>query len=149
MLNTRDVCTGPSALTKDDRAKIISRIHSLLFWVGEMVPQEIEEEGRSIHLRDVVFRYLTDEHPTDEDRREAAALAELLDRHVQEIEAEIKGGDINRTQACALMNEARSYLRAVDELLSAKGEEAEVKRQDLMARVEDARRWKHFVDKVR
>jgi hypothetical protein len=148
MIDTRDVCIGSSPLTRDDRARIISRIHSLLFWVGEMVPQEIEEGGRSIHLRDVVFRYLTNEHPTEEDRRDAAALAELLDRHVLEIESEIKGGDISRAQACSLMDEARSYLRAVDELLSVQAEETEVKRQELMARVEDARRWKHFVERV-
>jgi len=47
------------------------------------------------------------------------------------------------------MNEARSYLRAADELRNATGEEADVKRHALMKRVDDARRWKRFIDKVR
>lgn len=149
MTETRDVCEGTAALTKEDRAKIVSRIHSLLFWVGELIPQEIDVEGRSIPLRDVVFRYIMSDSPSDEERKEAARLAFMLDQHVGEMEEEIKHGDLTRARACELMNEARAYLRAVDELRSASGQEAEIKRHALMNRVDDARRWKRFVEKVR
>jgi len=149
MAETRDVCEGTAALTKEDRARIVSRIHSLLFWVGEMIPQEIDMEGRSIPLRDVVFRYIMSDSPSDEERKEAARLAFMLDQHVGEMEEEIKHGDLTRARACELMNEARAYLRAVDELRSASGQEAEIKRHALMNKVDDARRWKRFVEKVR
>lgn len=149
MPDYKEVCSGPEALTPEDRAKIISRIHSLLFWVGEIIPQEIQIEDRAIKLRDVVFNYLITENPTDEERKDAEVLAELLDKHVKEVETEILRGDIGRAEACELMNEARSYLRAVDELRTSKGDEADLKRHDLMNRVEDARRWQHFVDKVK
>jgi hypothetical protein len=149
MYEKQDVCEGPAALTKEDRAKIASRIHSLLFWVGEMIPQEIEVERRSIPLRDVVFRYIMSESPSEEERKDAAALALMLDQLVKEMEEEIKHGDLTRARACELMNEARSYLRAVDELRNASGKEADVKRHALMNRVDDARRWKRFVEKVR
>ncbi|MDW5562276.1 MAG: DUF5788 family protein [Methanomassiliicoccus sp.] len=149
MVETRDVCEGSAALTKEDRAKIVSRIHSLLFWVGEMIPQEIRLENRSVPLRDVVFRFIMSESPSDQERKDVARLAQMLDQQVKEIETEIKTGDVTRTQACELMNEARSYLRAVDELRTASGKDAELKRHALMTRVEDARRWKRFVEKVR
>jgi hypothetical protein len=149
MAETWDVCEGTAALTKEDRARIVSRIHSLLFWVGEMIPQGIEMEGRSIPLRDVVFRYIMSDSPSDEERKEAARLAYMLDQHVGDMEEEIKHGDLTRARACELMNEARAYLRAVDELRNASGKEAEIKRHALMSRVDDARRWKRFVEKVR
>jgi hypothetical protein len=47
------------------------------------------------------------------------------------------------------MNEARSYLRAVDELRTASEKDGEVKRHDLMKRVEDAKRWQKFVKEAR
>ncbi len=149
MLDLKDACSGPGVLTSGDRGKIISRIHSLLFWVGEIIPQEIQIEDRTVKLRDVVFNYLIAENPTEEERKDAEVLAVLLDKHVKEVETEILRGDIGRAEACELMNEARSYLRAVDELRASKGDEAELKRHDLMNRVEDARRWQQFVDKVR
>jgi hypothetical protein len=145
----KDVCTGTALLTSEDRSKIISRIHSLLFWVGETIPQEIRIEDRTVPLRDVVYNYLISDDPTEEEKKDAEVLAELLDKHVKEAEAEIRRGDITRSEACGLMNEARSYLRAVDELRTSKGDEAEFKRHDLMKRVEDARRWQHFIDQVK
>jgi hypothetical protein len=144
-----DVCDGPSVLTKDDRTRIASRIHSLLFWVGEMIPQEIRLENRSVPLREVVFRYIMSDSPSDEERKDAAALAQMLDQLVRDMEEEIKHGDVTRARACELMNEARSYLRAVDELRNASEKDADIKRHSLMNRVDDARRWKRFVEKVR
>jgi hypothetical protein len=144
-----DVCSGSAALTSEDRNKIISRIHSMLFWLGEIIPQEVRIEDRTVRLRDVVFNYLIRDNPTEEEKKDAEVLAELLDQRVKKMEAEINRGAISRAEACGLMTEARSYLRAVDDLRTSKGEEAELKRHDLMKRVEDARRWKHFVDEVR
>lgn len=148
-MRAQDVCEGPPALTSEDRARIVSRIHSLLYWVGEMIPQEIELEHRRVPLRDVVFRYIMSDSPSEEERRDAEALAQLLDQLVKDMEEEIKHGNVTRAEACELMNEARSYLRAADELRSATGEEADVKRHALMKQVDDARRWKRFVEKVR
>ncbi len=149
MPDYKDVCSGSGILSSEDRGKIISRIHSMLFWVGEIIPQEIKIEDRTVQLRDVVFNYLIKENPTKEERKDAEVLAELLDKHVKEIEAEIRRGDANRADACELMNEARSYLRAVDELRTSKGDEMEIKMHGLIQRVEDARRWQHFVDMVK
>jgi predicted CopG family antitoxin len=141
----QDVCDGPPRLSPDDRAKIISRIHSMLYWVGEMIPQEVEVEHRTIRLKDAVYNYLVKEDPSPEERKDAEVMAEVLDKKAKEIEHEIHRGDVSRAEACDLMNEARSYLRAVDELRTAKGGGAEVMHHDLMSRVEDAKRWQRFV----
>jgi hypothetical protein len=145
MPEVKDVCSGPPTLSTEDRVKIISRIHSMLYWVGEMIPQEVEVEHRTIHLKDVVYNYIIKEDPSTEERKDAEVMAEVLDKKAKEIEQEIHRGDLSRAEACDLMNEARSYLRAVDELRTAKGGGAEVMHHDLMSREEDAKRWQRFV----
>ena len=52
-------------LTAEERKKILSRFHSLLFWVGEFVPELEEVEGREMPLRDVVFRFITERYPDE------------------------------------------------------------------------------------
>ena len=141
----KDVCAGPETLTREDRLKIIARIHSLLYWVGEIIPQEIVLEGRTVPLRAAVFNYLITDEPTAEQKKDAEVLGEMLDAKVREIESEIRTGDVGRSEACDLMNEARAFLRAVDELRNAEGEEGELRRHDLMKKIEDAKRWQHFV----
>jgi hypothetical protein len=80
-----EVCTGPSALSHDDRLKIISRIHSMLFWLGETIPQSIKLEGRTVPLHDVVFNYLIKDSHTPDEKKDAEVLAEMLDSKAKEI----------------------------------------------------------------
>jgi hypothetical protein len=47
------------------------------------------------------------------------------------------------------MNEARSLLRAVDELRSTSEKDDQIKYRELMGKVEDAKRWQEFLKEVR
>ncbi len=149
MPELQDVCSGPERLSREERERIAARIHSLLFWVGEVIPQEVEVGGRTVKLRDIVFDHLTRDVHTEEERQASEALARLLDERIRSLEREIKHGDVTRSEACGLMNEARSLLRAVDELRSSSHEEGQIKRRELMGRVDDARRWQDFLKDAR
>ncbi len=149
MPDVKDVCQGPPRLSREDRDKIVSRIHSLLFWVGEVIPQDIVVGDRKVNLRDIVFDYIVRDSHTEEERREAETLARLLDDKIKEMEREIKHGDVTRAKACGLMNEARSLLRAVDELRSTSEKDDQIKYRELMGKVEDAKRWQEFLKEVR
>ena len=35
---------------------MIGRIHSLVYWVGKLIPEEYEVGGRVIELRNVVYK---------------------------------------------------------------------------------------------
>lgn len=149
MPDIRDVCQGPPRLSREDRDKIVSRIHSLLFWVGEVIPQDIVVEDRRVNLRDIVFNYIVRDSHTEEERREAETLARLLDDRIKDMEREIKHGDMTRARACELMNEARSLMRAVDELRSTSEGDDQVRHRELMGKVDDAKRWQEFLKEVR
>jgi len=149
MPDVKDVCQGPPRLSREDRDKIVSRIHSLLFWVGEVIPQDIVVGDRKVNLRDIVFDYIVRDSHTEEERREAETLDRLLDDKIKEMEREIKHGDVTRAKACGLMNEARSLMRAVDELRSTSEKDDQIKYRELMGKVEDAKRWQEFLKEVR
>lgn len=136
-------------LTTDDRNKIIGRIHSLMYWVGEFVPDVMMIDGRNIMLRDTIFEFISDPDPGPEKLESAYALAERLDLESRRLEKQLKSGDITVENAHMILDEILGLMRAVDELRHLKGEEAEYEKKALMDKVNDERRWLSFVKLVK
>ena len=140
---------GSERRTEVDRRAVISRIHSLLFWVGKFVPQHEIIEGREIDLRDIIFRFVSKEDPTPEDIQGAKDLAERLEKKARELEKEIRVDEVTRADAYRMMDEICGLLRAVDELRNSHGDVALYKKTALMEKVNDQKRWLQFVDQLR
>jgi len=136
-------------LTAEERKKILSRFHSLLFWVGEFVPELEEVEGREMPLRDVVFRFITERYPDDGTVRKAQDLAKVLERKAKELERDLEVQNMERPTAHKVMHEALGLLRAVDELRNIRPEDQEVRARALMATVNDEKRWLDFVKRTK
>jgi hypothetical protein len=132
-------------LTTDDRIKIIGRIHSLLYWVGEFIPDEIEIDGKMILLRDTIFELISDPEPSPEKLGSAYALADRLDQEARRLEKRLRSGDISVENAHMILDEILGLMRAVDDLRHLKGEQADQERKLLMDKVNDERRWMAFV----
>lgn len=141
-------CTT-DCLTAEERKRILSRFHSLLFWVGEFVPELEEVEGREMPLRDVVFRFITERYPDEGTVRDARELASVLGRKAQELERDLEVQKMERPTAQRVMHEALGLLRAVDELRSIRPEDQEVRAKALMATVNDEKRWLEFVKRTK
>ena len=109
----------------------------------------MEVGGKVVSLRDVIFNYITKDDHTEEEKRQAYALADLLSEKEQELEEAIKEKDVGRQKACKLCHEARTLLRAVDELRSSPDEEAEISKLHLMKQIEDAKRWDKFLEQLK
>ncbi|MCG7841143.1 MAG: DUF5788 family protein [Methanomassiliicoccales archaeon] len=135
-------------LTPAERGKILSHFHSLLFWVGEFVPELEELEGKEVPLRDVVFQFITEQSPSEATIKGAHELAALLDRKAKALEEDLATKNMGKLRAYEVMHEALGLLRAVDELRDVKAEERHVKAKALMAKVSDERRWLDFVKKI-
>ncbi len=146
-----DPCVNTEgSLTEEDRRKIVARIHSLLFWVGKLIPEHLQVNDRQLPLRDVVYHYIENDRPSEEQKGDALALASMLEKRADTLEEEIKHDPkLTRQDACEMMNEVTGLLRAVDEIRTADSETAKVKSRALMSRVEDTRRWHKFLKEVR
>jgi len=136
-------------LTPKDRGMIMSRFHSLLFWVGELVPDLEVLDGKEIPLKDVVFRFITQQFPSEETVRQAKELSTSLEAKARSLERDLRTKNLKRDRAYQMMHEALGLLRAVDELRDVRLEERNVKAKALMARVSDEKRWLEFVRDVK
>lgn len=140
---------GGHCLTPEERKKILGRIHSSLYWVGEFVPDEYEIDGKRIMLRDTIFAFISKEEPTDEEVEAALALADRLQQDVRDHEEDLRSRNISVDDARRMMDEVAGLMRAVDELRNMNKEKADYSKQLLMDRVNDEKRWLKFVKEVK
>ncbi|MCE5297054.1 MAG: DUF5788 family protein [Euryarchaeota archaeon] len=139
---------GEHCLTKTERERIISRIHSALFWVGELIPDSYEVDGKVLPLKDTIFRIISDEDVTDEDIADARKLAAALEPEARRLERELKDDDsITRKDARVLLDLVLGLLRGVDELRGLDKEGRELKKAAMMKKVDDEKIWLKFLDK--
>jgi len=137
-------------LSSEERAKMISRIHSLVYWVGMLIPERELLDGSEIDLREVVYNLTSKEKPTVEDVQEANDLIAQLKGKERELEAQLSHDQMSRDAAKGILEEICGLLRAIDELRSAdNAETAEFKKKALLSRVEDAKRWQKFVESIK
>jgi hypothetical protein len=136
-------------LSNDERAKMISRIHSLVYWVGMLIPERELLDGSEIDLREVVYNLTSKEKLTVEDVQEANDLIDHLKERERELEGQLSHDQMSKEAAKGMLDEICGLLRAIDELRSAENaEKAEFKKNALMNRVEDAKRWQKFVESI-
>lgn len=145
---TEYACTK-DCLTPEERKKILSRLHSLLFWVGENVPNTEELDGRNVPLKDVVFRFIIEQQPNEDTVRSAHELARSLEHKARSLERDLRLEPIERETAYRVMHEALGLLRAVDELRDIKVKDRNLKARELMSKVSDEKRWLGFLQEVR
>ncbi len=76
-------------LSSEERAKMISRIHSLVYWVGMLIPERTLLDGSEIDLREVVYNLTSKEKLTLEDIQEANDLIAQLKVRERELETQL------------------------------------------------------------
>lgn len=137
-------------LTDDERERMVSTLHSLVYWVGVLVPEYELVGDHEIELRDIVYRLTTADHLSEEDVARIERLIGRLKQREKELERKLAHDPMTMDAAKALLEEARGLLKAIDELRSAESEDhASVRREEALARVRDARRWHDFIESVK
>jgi hypothetical protein len=134
-----------ASLTESDRRKLLSKIHSALFWVGRQIPEEEDVEGEMVDLRDIVFRYIANENPSLQEMDGAYSLARRLQYKVDDMEGQIKHADLTIGEAEEILDHTLGLMRAIEELKKRGGPGSDVKLQALLCKVDDQRRWLDFV----
>ncbi len=141
---------GHRLLTKEDRDRMFATIHSLVYWVGVLIPEWELVGDHEIELRETVYRLTTKEHLEPEDIRRIDSLALQLEEREKGLERKLMHDPMTVDAAKALMAEIRGLLKAIDDLRSAETDEhASVSKDEVMSRLDDARRWKDFIEQIR
>src|SRR4030042_899686 len=77
-VRTDDLIDARRLLTPEERAKMLARIHSLVYWVGMLVPERELLAGSEIDLREVVFKLTNKDILTPEEEAQVHELIRLL-----------------------------------------------------------------------
>lgn len=145
-----DVLDASRLLTAEDRARMLSRIHSLVYWVGMLVPEQELLGDSKVDLRETVFKLTTKDSLTAEDMEAADELVRLLRAKERELEKKLTHDPMTVDTANGLLEEICGLLKAMDDLRAAESPDAaQVRKRELMARIEDAKRWQKFVEEIR
>jgi hypothetical protein len=148
--HTEDMVDGAKLLTDEDRAKMLARIHSLVYWVGMLIPEHILIGDSEIDLREVVYNLTTKEKLTPEDVAKVNELIRLLKDKEHYLEKKLAHDPMSLETGKALLEETCGLLRAIDELRSVESiEKAEFKKREIMSRIEDAKRWQRFLESIK
>jgi hypothetical protein len=137
-------------LTPEERAKMIARIHSLVYWVGMLIPEHEILGDSEIDLRQVVYNITTKEHLSEDDIAQVNSLIQALKGKERELERHLKKDELTVQAAKELLEEICGLLRAVEELRTVETPaKAEFRKQEVLGRMEDAKRWRRFLEAVR
>jgi len=141
---------GRRLLTEEERQKLISTIHSMVYWVGVLVPEYEMLEDHKVEVREVVYRLVTKEHLTDEDKAKTDSLIISLKQREHDLEHTLSHDPMTVQAGKALMEEISGLLKAIDELRMAESEdEADIGKTEAMSRLDDARRWHRFIKDIK
>ncbi len=136
-------------LTSEERSKMLSRIHSLVYWVGMLIPEHEVLGGRELDLREIVYDLTTKEKLTPGDTARVNRLIDQLRKKESELEKKLAHDKLTLEAANGMLEEICGLLRAIDDLKSVETmEKAEFRKNELMSRVEQAKRWQKFVESI-
>jgi len=136
-------------LTSEERAKMLARIHSLVYWVGMLIPEREILDYSEIDLREVVYNLTSKEKLTPTDIAQVNELIRVLKAKERGLEKNLAHDPMTLDGAKGLLEEICGLLRAVDELRSVETpEKAEFRKRDVLSRIEDAKRWQKFVESI-
>jgi hypothetical protein len=163
-------------LTEEERRKLLASLHHLLVWVGvkepeeckidrealqsEMekfhqtekdLPPEIHPDKCTVDLHHLIWRLINEKEITDEERSQIEEMIDLLEKKEKAEEEVLLHERLTHAEARQIYNEAAGVLRSIidlKDLLKTKEHTAEDKNL-IKIKVEDAKRWNEFMDKVK
>jgi len=114
-----------------------------------LIPEHEILGGSELDLREIVYDLTTKEKLTPEDTAKVNRLIDQLRRKESALEKKLEHDKLTIDTAKGMLEEVCGLLRAIDELKSVESvEKAEFRKQELMTRVEEAKRWQKFVESI-
>ena len=143
---------GTGKLTKEDRERLLSKLHRLLVFIGCEIPLEVKLEGKTVPLNELVWRIMTRQGTLTTE--EFAAVEELhreIEEKIREEELEIRSADISEAEARELFVEARGLIRAALALRDIEQRQMlrDTSEVEALAKVDAEKRWLEFLKKIR
>lgn len=163
-------------LTEEERRKLLSSLHRVLVWVGVKDPEECRLERAAldaelekfhqtesdlppevrthdckVYLHRLIWRLINEKEITDKERIQIEEIIDLLLKKEKTEEDVLLHERLTHSQAKQIYNEAAGVLRSIIDLKDVlkKRKHTDDDNDRIRAKVEDARRWNKFMDRVK
>jgi hypothetical protein len=103
-------------LSEKERSKLMKRLHSHLFWVGEQIPHVVDIEGKDVHLHEIVWEIVNQDTYTEYDMESIGMFINLLSEKEKECELCLSKKGITCDEAKQIFKETAGLMRAIMDL---------------------------------
>jgi len=136
--------------TEEERKYLERQLRSMFAFIGCAVPERIVYQGAEIPVRDTVWKLLTKDELTQQERVIAEELVSIMDRKVKENQAIIEKYALSDEEAEKLYFEACGMLKAIVSLRSLeKDRTAGIEELTKEEKIKDAKRLLELLEKIK
>ncbi|AKB84699.1 DUF5788 family protein [Methanococcoides methylutens] len=140
-------------ITKQQREKLLARLHRHLFWCGERIPDEVELEGKKVPLHEITWQLINKEKLTDEDRDHIDHCIVSLNKKAKSCETYLEKTDMTLDEAKDVFDKTAGLLRAIMDLkdieeLSGPERMKKFREEAEKCKVKDAKGWMQFLEEL-
>lgn len=137
-------------ISPEEREHLLAGLHRFLVWVGEKVPDEVEVNGKSIKLHELIWRCIHKKKLSEQERMRLLELVHILETKEKHDEEALHKANLTREEAKRLYDESASLIRAIMDLRECEAGKVKLKesRDEIRRKVDDARRWIGFLKNI-
>ena len=137
-------------ISEEERERLLSELHRFLAWVGEQIPDEIDLEGKSIKVHDIVWNCIHQKEFSEMNRERLLELISILETREKYDETALARANLTREEAKRLYHETAALIRAIMDLRECEGGKVKLKEsgEEIRKKIDDARRWLDFLKSV-
>jgi hypothetical protein len=137
-------------ITQEEREHFLNGLHRYLVWVGEKIPDEVEVNGKSIKLHELVWRCIHKKQLSEQEKKRLLELINLLETKEKHDEETLRKANLTHEEAKKLYDESASLMRAIMDLRECESGKIRLKESsdEIKRKIDDARRWISFLKNV-
>jgi len=137
-------------ISPEEREHLLAGLHRFLVWVGEKIPEEVEVNGKSIKLHELIWRCIHKKELSEQERMRLLELVHILETKEKHDEEALHKANLTREEAKRLYDESASLIRAIMDLRECEAGKIKLKqsRDEIRRKVDDARRWVGFLKNI-
>lgn len=86
-------------ITDEERQRLISKLHRLLVWVGESLPDVVNVDGKTVDVHNVIWWCIHKKEFTEEEKNNFKEIASLLEKKEKDYEAMLQTANLTHEDA--------------------------------------------------
>ena len=111
-MNSRQSYNLDDYISPEEREHFLYLLHRYLVWVGEKIPDEIEIDGETIKLHELIWRCIHKKQFSEQEKKRIMELVHILEKKEKHDEEILKNTNLTKRQkGCTILQ--LSFLRGL------------------------------------